>query len=179
MMKHIPNILTFLRIALCVPLLLVSSPSFPVFFALYAACGLSDVLDGLIARKTGTASKLGAALDSVADGVFDFVVIVKFVPFAKMPNWIPAWIVGIAFIKLISLAVGYCKYRAVALLHTYASKAAGGLIFSFPLLYAISGMAVPLACIVCSVASLAAVEELIINIISPKLAVNVKSIFTL
>lgn len=176
--KHIPNVITFLRIVLCIPLFFVL-PLSPAFFALYAACGLSDVLDGFIARKTGTASKFGAALDSVADGVFSGIIIVKFVPFAKIPLWILVWIFAIAFIKLTSLAVGFCKYRAVALLHTYSSKASGVLLFSFPLLYAVSGMVVPLSCVVCGVASLSAVEELIINIVSPKLAMNVKSIFTL
>ena len=41
----------------------------PVFLAIYLYCGFSDVLDGYIARKTGTQSLTGARLDSLADFV--------------------------------------------------------------------------------------------------------------
>jgi CDP-diacylglycerol--glycerol-3-phosphate 3-phosphatidyltransferase len=66
------NTITFFRIAASIVLLFcpVFSPAFYVF---YIAAGLSDMLDGFVARQTDTVSKLGARLDTIAD--FAFVVI--------------------------------------------------------------------------------------------------------
>ena len=46
-----------------------SSPA--VFWTLYLLCGLSDVLDGAVARSTGTVSLLGEKLDTIADIIFE------------------------------------------------------------------------------------------------------------
>ena len=63
------NTITFSRIAACIVLLFcpVFSPAFYVF---YIAAGLSDMLDGFVARQTDTVSKLGTRLDTIADFVF-------------------------------------------------------------------------------------------------------------
>ena len=63
------NTITFFRIAAGIVLLFCPafSPAFTVF---YIAAGLSDMLDGFVARKTDTVSKLGAKLDTIADFVF-------------------------------------------------------------------------------------------------------------
>lgn len=173
--KNVPNIITFLRIILCVPLYIVS-PLSPIFAVIYSACGVSDILDGFIARETGASSKFGAVLDSIADFIVVCVILVKLIPIIEIPYRIIAWIIGIAVIRLTSLAVGYYRYRAFAFLHTYANKITGVLLFCFPLAFSFFGTADTLICIVCIVASISAVEELAINIISKKLDLNIKSI---
>ena len=40
------------------------------FYVLYLFCGLTDMIDGTIARKTGAVSKFGEKLDTAADFVF-------------------------------------------------------------------------------------------------------------
>ena len=45
------------------------------FIAVYTFTGLTDILDGWLARKTGTASDFGARLDSVADLLFYGIVL--------------------------------------------------------------------------------------------------------
>ena len=58
MKRHIPNIITLSRIPMAVALPFVqSSPA--AFWTLYLLCGLSDVLDGAVARSTGTVAALG------------------------------------------------------------------------------------------------------------------------
>ena len=53
MKRHIPNIITLSRIPMAVALPFVqSSPA--IFWTLYLLCGLSDILDGAVARATGT-----------------------------------------------------------------------------------------------------------------------------
>ena len=62
-------------------LLLFLTPKSPVFFAVYSLTGLTDALDGWLARKTGTASDFGARLDSIADLLFYGIVMFRFFPF--------------------------------------------------------------------------------------------------
>ena len=56
------NIITGIRIVLSVALLIFPALS-QAFFVLYVAGGLSDMIDGAVARKTGTVSGLGSKLD--------------------------------------------------------------------------------------------------------------------
>ena len=62
-------------------------PLSPAFFFVYALTGLTDVLDGWIARRTGTASDFGARLDSAADILFYGVVLWRIFPilYERMP----------------------------------------------------------------------------------------------
>ncbi|MCL2299123.1 MAG: CDP-alcohol phosphatidyltransferase family protein, partial [Firmicutes bacterium] len=68
-MKHIPNILSLSRIPLSVAMVFLTK--YPnLFIGLYAAAGVADVLDGMLARRFRWESKLGAKLDSAGDIVF-------------------------------------------------------------------------------------------------------------
>jgi CDP-diacylglycerol--glycerol-3-phosphate 3-phosphatidyltransferase len=83
MIKHIPNILTFGRLVLTVVFLLMilASPRFyadgeqpfpgflDIAFIIFVIAGLTDVIDGHIARKLGVASKFGRMLDPLVDKV--------------------------------------------------------------------------------------------------------------
>ena len=68
-MKHLPNVLSILRIAGSIGLLFCAVKGWP-FWILYVLCGLSDMADGWLARKLHAETKTGATLDSVADIVF-------------------------------------------------------------------------------------------------------------
>ena len=73
------NIITGIRIVLSV--LLLFFPAFsPAFFVLYIAAGASDMIDGAVARKTGTVSEFGSRLDTAADIVFAAVCLIKLLP---------------------------------------------------------------------------------------------------
>ena len=63
------NTVTFSRIAASIVLLFCPVFS-PAFYMFYIAAGVSDMLDGFVARKTDTVSNLGARLDTIADFVF-------------------------------------------------------------------------------------------------------------
>ena len=62
----VPDLFTYLRI-LCAVVLLFLVPLSPVYLAIYALSGVSDALDGYLARKLNQASVWGARLDSTAD----------------------------------------------------------------------------------------------------------------
>ena len=65
-MINLANWITLLRILCSLTLLFCMPLSLP-FYVLYTAAGLSDILDGFIARKTNTVTKFGAKLDTFAE----------------------------------------------------------------------------------------------------------------
>lgn len=72
--KNLANIITMMRVVLSLPLLL-SEPLSPSFYILYCLCGLSDMVDGFVARRTNSESRFGERIDSLADIVFVAMVL--------------------------------------------------------------------------------------------------------
>ena len=151
------NTITFSRIAASIVLLfcLVFSPAFYVF---YIAAGLSDMLDGFAARKTGTVSEAGSRLDTIADIVFAAVCLIKVIPVLDVPVWLSVWIAVIAFLKAANIAVGYIRQKAFVSVHSVINKVTGGLLFAFPLTLNFIDLKYS-AAVVCMVATSAAIQE--------------------
>lgn len=175
--KSIPNMLTAFRIA-CSSALLGVEPLTAGFFGLYLLCGISDMLDGYLARRIKATSRIGALLDSVADFIFISLMAIILLPIVKLPAGLAAWLIGIAAIKLLTLLAGFLKYGTIAFLHTWSNKITGFAVFLFPLLCGIEGSNIPIAAgIVCVMASMAATEELLITLTAKKLNPDIRSIF--
>ena len=151
------NTITFFRIAAGIALLFcpVFSPAFYVF---YIAAGLSDMLDGFVARKTDTVSKLGARLDTMADFVFVVVCLIKLFPILSIPAWLYIWIGIIALIKVVNIISGFIVQKRFVTVHSVMNKATGALLFLLPL--TISTVPVKTSVIVvCAAATFAAIQE--------------------
>ena len=147
------NSLTICRIVLCVALL-ISDAFSPAFFLAYALAGLTDMLDGYVARKTNSASELGARLDSIADLVLVIVCLEKLLPVIDVPIWL--W--AIALVKVVNVASGLVVERRLVMPHTLANKVAGFATFLVPLAIPLFGVVSP-AIIACVVATFAAIQE--------------------
>ncbi len=100
------DIITGVRILCSIALLFfpVFSPS---FYTLYIAAGVSDMIDGTVARKTGTVSAFGSKLDTAADLVLAAVCLIKLIPVLDTPSWLLIWIAIIALIKMINIISAY------------------------------------------------------------------------
>jgi len=175
MIKYVATSITIIRIIGSISLLAIEPLSI-LFYAVYFMCGTSDILDGYIARKTNTVSKTGEVLDSIADFVFVAVALVIFIPLVSWELWLFCWVAAIAITRFVSLGIGFKKYQAVAFLHTYANKATGVVLFCFPIFYQVVNSAIT-AIILCSIASLSAIEELTINLREKNLNRNIRGIF--
>ena len=151
------NLITSCRILLSLLLLFFPALS-PGFFGIYLAAGLSDMLDGFVARRTNSASPLGARLDSMADLLFLAVCLLKLLPVLTLPVWLWVWVGMIALLRLANVVSGFVCRKKLVLLHTRANKLTGALLFLLPLSLGflnISYIAVPL----CALASFAAIQE--------------------
>ena len=159
MKNHIANIITGCRILGSV--LLLFFPAFSVtFYILYLFCGITDMIDGTIARKTNSVSEFGENLDTVADIVFVAVCFIKILPLIHLPVWLIIWIAVIAIIKIGSIISGYVFKKQFISLHTVMNKITGFLLFLFPLTTAfIKPIYSSLA--VCLIATFSAIREVV------------------
>lgn len=176
-MKHrLANYITCIRIIGTVGLLWLE-PQSPVFFMVYTLTGLTDVLDGYIARKTNTTSALGAKLDSIADLLFYAVMLGKLLPilWVRLPVGIWYAIGAILCVRLLGYVVAAVKYRQFASLHTYLNKLAGLAVFAVPYILLLP-VAVPLCWGVCAIAGMAAIEELLIHMRNSTYRANIVGI---
>ena len=115
MAKHLANILTGCRILGSI--LLLVFPAFSVaFYITYLFCGLSDMIDGTIARKTNSTSKFGSQLDTIADLIFVVVSLFKLLPVIHIPGWLWIWGGVIAVIKISNIIWGYVSKKTVYIL---------------------------------------------------------------
>ena len=85
------------------------------------------------------------------------------------------WIAAIAVIRLAALLVCYLRFRQFAFLHTSLNKATGFLLFLSPVLFWLLGLDVA-AIVLCTVATISAMEELLIDFTSSGLNLDTKSI---
>ena len=157
MIKNVANILTGFRILGSILLLF-----FPVFseafYSIYLLCGFSDMIDGIIARKTNSASEFGAKLDTVADIVFVAVALIKLLPTIHIPGWLWIWGSLIAIIKIGNIIWGYVSKKQFIALHTIMNKITGFLLFLLPL--TLSWMELKYSSlVVCSLATFSAIQE--------------------
>ena len=152
------DLITISRIFLSVLLLFLPFPSLS-FLALYIAGGVTDMADGFVARATGTAGARGAKLDSLADGVFFLVSVIKIFPSLSLPPLLWAPVMIVLLVRVANLLDSFFKGREP--LHTTADKITGFLLFLLPLSLGL----VPImfsASAVTAVAFYAAIEETVL-----------------
>ena len=125
---------------------------------IYIICGFSDMIDGTIARKTNSASELGAKIDTTADLAFVTASLIKILPALNIPQWLWLWGGVIAMIKIGNLIWGYVSKKQFISLHTILNKITGLLLFLLPLTLSFVELKYS-AMAVCSIATFAAIQE--------------------
>jgi CDP-diacylglycerol--glycerol-3-phosphate 3-phosphatidyltransferase len=154
-MTQLPNIITLLRIAGSLGLLLCDVKGV-VFWIIYALGSISDIVDGWLARKLKCVTKTGALLDSVADICFVACCAWKLLPILELPQLLWLWAGVIVVIKVVNQLSALVIYRRCCFPHTIANKATGFLLFiAVPMTF---WSIIPLA-IVAAVATFAAIQE--------------------
>ncbi len=173
-LRNLPNAITVSRILFAVVLLFVQ-PFSGAWYGCYLWCGASDVLDGLLARKLHASTPVGSKLDSAADCALVAVVAVSCVPVLTWDVWMIIWIVGIAAVRMATLAVCRKRFGCMRFLHTWANKATGLVLFVAFALVPVSGF--PVVCtIACAVATVSSAEELALMVRMPVLDADRRSI---
>ena len=132
---NVPNVLSFLRIALVpVFLWLLLEELFLAAIVVLAVAGLTDFLDGYLARKLNQTTKLGKMLDPVADRLYIFATLLAL----SATGYVPWWLAGLVILRdvlmLVSLPVlASVGYRSLPV-HYLGKASTFALLYSFPLL---------------------------------------------
>lgn len=116
------------------------------------------MIDGTVARKTGTVSEFGSRLDTAADFILVIVCLIKLLPALHVPTWLIIWIIVIAVIKAINLLSGYVLRKEIVVLHTVMNRVTGLLLFALPLTLSFIDLNYS-GVVVCAVATFAAIQE--------------------
>jgi len=122
-MRHIPNILSIARFPLSVSLLFMAKT--PVLFlCAYLVTGLTDVLDGFLARRFHWESKLGAKLDGTADILFmlSMLAVVFGVLRLRLRGYVMITLGALVALKLANLLFTKLKFGTWSTMHTLANK---------------------------------------------------------
>jgi cardiolipin synthase len=92
---NIPNLVTLARI-LSVPVMVwaIAANQMLLAFALFVAAGISDVIDGYLAKHFGMASELGAYLDPLADKALIVSIYVTLGIGGHIPGWLVILVVS-------------------------------------------------------------------------------------
>lgn len=132
-MKSIPLLLTALRIALAPVMVLFAlySPSSPAFALCLIAAFVSDIFDGIIARRLGVATPALRRLDSAADSVF--YVAALYAVWHLHPSVIKEQLVALgvlAALEVARYAFDLAKFGREASYHMWSSKLWGIALFA-------------------------------------------------
>lgn len=176
-MKNLPNYISLIRIILSLTLFFTTPLSLG-FCIIYAICAISDVLDGYLARNFGS-TDIGPKLDSIADFVFFISFIIVIWPVLNMSLFIILWILLIVLIKIICLLLAYKKFNKFLSIHSYLNKFVGFLLVLLPLWILLFSSTNSVLMVLSFVATVSAIEELVIIIYSKEYNPDLKSILFL
>ena len=103
MLKNIPNALTILRFILIIPILYqILTGQYIAGFIVLTISGLTDVLDGCIARKFNFITNFGKLIDPLADKSTQVAVLAAL----TFRGIIPLWMLIIVFVKELVMVAG-------------------------------------------------------------------------
>jgi cardiolipin synthase len=105
--RDIPNLITGLRILLVAPFLwLLLEERYAAALALFVIAGISDALDGFLAKYFGWTSELGGLLDPIADKLLLMGAILALGWLNELPGWLVALVIGRDLV-IVGGAIGY------------------------------------------------------------------------
>ena len=161
----LPNQLTAARLALVPAIWLLALTGRPALVGAGALlAGLTDVVDGPIARRTHTASRFGSAFDSFADHLLNASIVLWLALlrpefFREHLALLAAW----AALGAAALAAGWIRFRRIGNLHLYSAKLAGVAAYLFAAWVLIRGTYAPwIFYVVLFLATLSALETLLV-----------------
>ena len=173
-MKYVPNMLSFMRLLLIIPLMFLTPFELP-FMIIYVVAGVSDMIDGPLARKFNVVSQFGAALDGGADFLMILVVVFRILPLIELPAWVIIWIFIVIGMKFLGVIIGYLRHKKLILMHTYIGKFFVFSLFLFPVFYLFVDV-VLLLTVLLVLATIVMVEDLYINITSKEVNLDHKGV---
>jgi cardiolipin synthase len=106
--RHIPNLITGLRILLVAPFLwTLLREQYDLALLLFVVAGVSDALDGFLAKYFGWTSEIGGILDPIADKLLLMGAILAL----GWLNELPIWLVALVILRDLIIISGAISYH--------------------------------------------------------------------
>ena len=122
-MKNIPNLITLLRLLLVpVAVVMIAAHAWGWAFAAFAIAGVSDGLDGYIARRFDVRSELGAYLDALADKALLMSIFIALAVAQVLPVWIAILVVSRDLMIVGAVIVSWVLDKPVQIRPLWISK---------------------------------------------------------
>lgn len=108
--RHLPNAISMLRVLLVAPICWVlRQGNWPFALILVAIAGISDGVDGFLARRYGWQSRLGGMLDAIADKL----LLISCFLLLAWSGYVSPWLAGIVCGRDLVIAVGALLWRGM------------------------------------------------------------------
>ncbi len=184
--KQIPNILTISRIIIAVAVMFLE-PYSVLFYVLYAFCGVSDTIDGSIARALKVEGRLGETLDTIGDTLLTWTTTHMVAMYAHTVDGLDCWVGMVIAIlvvfasRILGALVTLIRFKKFSMLHTIGNKVGMIIFYLYPFLYIAlrnAGAADIGLYVICAFCTLAGIEEVFIELFTPSFDPSIKSIAT-
>ncbi|MCH5316657.1 MAG: CDP-alcohol phosphatidyltransferase family protein [Eubacterium sp.] len=177
--KQCANIISTARIIAAISLFFFTKVSYP-FVIVYVFCGLSDFVDGKLARKLNISSTLGAALDTIGD-VLTYLAFVKILIVQNLvPGWAFVWYIIAMLGNILAGIIAKKRFGEFYLIHSLFGKVLGAVLFILPLLLrmteSIPNNNIICLTVICVVATISAIETIYIQLKSKEQLTDITSL---
>jgi cardiolipin synthase len=121
---NLPNFITIGRILL-VPIivLLISTREWSLAFYCFLAAGISDAVDGFLAKRLGMTTELGAIIDPLADKVLLVSMYISLAMVGALPAWLAILVVSRDLLIVAAILVAWVMDKPIAIKPLAVSKA--------------------------------------------------------
>jgi cardiolipin synthase (CMP-forming) len=121
--NSIPNIITLTRILL-VPIIVwaIASGEMEIAFAIFIVAGVSDAVDGFLAKRFNMTSELGALLDPLADKALLVSIYIALGLWGAVPHWLVILVVSRDIMIVAAVIVSWLFDKPVAMKPLMVSK---------------------------------------------------------
>ena len=179
--KQCANILSTARIIAAILLFFLDEIKAP-FIIIYVFCGLTDFVDGKLARKLNITSTLGAALDTIGD-VLTYLAFVKILIIQNLvPGWAVGWYIVAMLGNIVAGLIAKKRFGEFYLIHSLFGKVLGVSLFTLPIWLNLTEKVLPanynILCliVICIIATISAVESIYIQLKSKEQLTDITSL---
>jgi phosphatidylglycerophosphate synthase len=177
--ESLPDLLCYARLLLVPVVLALALLALPFWTGIaLLAGGLTDVLDGAIARRRNIVTAYGSRLDSIADTLMEIsaaaaLLLLRPDVFTGHPFILGAWIA----VEASWIILGWIRFRRIADLHLYLTKAGGVLAYAFIVYTFVVGYSEAFFHATATVLIVSSLECLLLVIFARSVDENMKSIY--
>ena len=122
-LNNLPNLITLARMLMTpLAILMIVSQRFLPAFLIFILAGVSDAIDGFIAKNFDLRTELGAYLDPLADKALLISIYVSLAIYAGLPAWLAIIVVSRDVMILVAVLVSWLLDKPVEIRPVWESK---------------------------------------------------------